>query len=153
MAQPLLLLFLALVFLFAVAFHGDAQGPQPFAVVLAEGRFALDGLAVFLPIFCGNLIQTDGGFQHQQHVESLFADVLDDAGNLLALNDRLVNRLSKLLNQFAQTGCQKYLQEGGGQRVKMRGLRNGIDSTLRPYALDGKPRAEEAYATEGLLTS
>ena len=63
-----------------------------------------------LIVLFGHVVEADGGFQHQQHVEAVLADVLDHAGDLLALNDRLMDGLAQLLNEFAQTGCHWYLQ-------------------------------------------
>ena len=52
--------------------------------------------------FLGDFVKPDGGLKHQEHVETVLADVLDDAGDLLALNNGLVDCLSELLDQFAQ---------------------------------------------------
>ncbi len=58
-----------------------------------------------------HFVQADRRLQHQQHVETVLADVLHHARNLFALDDRLMDGLAQLLNQFAQTGCHGYLQE------------------------------------------
>ena len=49
-----------------------------------------------------DFVQTDGGLEHQEHVETMLADVLDHAGDLLALNNGFMDCLSELLDQFAQ---------------------------------------------------
>ena len=66
----------------------------------------------------GDFVQADGGLQHQQHVKAVLADILHHPGDLLALNDRLVDGLAQLLNEFAQTGCHGYLQERRPARAK-----------------------------------
>ena len=58
-----------------------------------------------------HFVEANGGFKHQQHIESVLANVLHNSGDLFALNDRLVDGLAQLLNQFAQTRCHGYLQE------------------------------------------
>src|ERR1700733_6010519 len=60
---------------------------------------------------CGNFIQADRSFEHEKHIESIFPNVLHHTGDLLALNDRLMDGLAQLLNQFTQTGCHCYLHE------------------------------------------
>ena len=73
----------------------------------------------------GNFVQADRSFQHQQHVEAVLADVLHHPGDLLALDDRLVDGLAQLLNEFAQTGCHRYLHKRRPARAR-RGLRREI---------------------------
>jgi len=71
---------------------------------VADGDFDLFGL------FGGEVVEGNGGLKHQQHIEAVSADVLDHAGDLLVLDDRLMDSLAQLLNEFAQTGCHIYLQ-------------------------------------------
>ena len=44
-------------------------------------------------------------------------DILHHPGDLLTLDDRLVDGLAKLLYQFTQTGCQEYLHEKQPSRI------------------------------------
>ena len=86
-------------------------------------------------ILGADLVEADGGLQHQQHIEAVAADVLDDPGDLLALDDRLMDGLAQLLNEFAQAGCHGYLQ-CGGQREKGAGAAWDL-STLLPQLSKG----------------
>jgi len=49
-----------------------------------------------------DLVEADGGFQHEEDFETLAANIGDDAGNLLGLGDAFVDRLTQLMNQFAE---------------------------------------------------
>ena len=90
-----------------------------------------------------HFIQPDRGFKHQQHIESMLADVLHHAGNLFALNDRLMDGLAQLLDQFTQTGCHSYLHDrehdrhtrGRAMRVATRNL-----LTLLPFRIESNSR-------------
>lgn len=53
-----------------------------------------------------HFIEPDGGFQHQQDVEALFANVLDHLGDLLGLGNRFVDGLPQLLNETAESLVQ-----------------------------------------------
>jgi len=77
-------------------------------------------------LFVADLVEADGGFKHQQHVKPVFADILHHAGNLLALNHRLMNRLAQLLNQFAHTGCHGLPPGAAASASGWRGLQRRI---------------------------
>ena len=85
-----------------------------------------------------HFVEADRGLQHQQNIEAVLADVLHHPGNLLALDDRLMDGLAQLLNQFPQTGCHEYLQERR-PRAKRR-LRHEF-STLLPFPSESNPGA------------
>jgi hypothetical protein len=53
-------------------------------------------------------------------------DILHHPGDLLALDDRLMDGLAQLLNEFAQTGCHGYLQERRPAQVKGAGCSVGL---------------------------
>src|ERR1700689_4549974 len=99
---------------FFLALDRDAQAAQEMEIVLRERRaFAAtfrDPVSVF-SLLGGNLVQANCGFQHQQHIESVLANILNHPCDLLALNDRLMDGLAQLLNQFAHSGCHGYLRE------------------------------------------
>ena len=102
----------AVVVVLFVAFDGDAEGAEEVEVVAREGSVlggAVAGLAGG-SFFFVDFIEADGGLEHQQDVEAVFADVLHHSGDLLAFNDRFVDSLSELLDEFAQVsvaaGCQ-----------------------------------------------
>ena len=93
---------LCAVFLFA--FDGDAQGTEEMKVILGEGQIlgargyaSLGGLGILRR----DVVDCDGGLQHQHHFEAVLAHILDHTGNLLALDDRFMDGFAKLLNQFA----------------------------------------------------
>ncbi len=112
---PILIIVGILTF---VAFDRDPQGAQEVDV---RGRERLTALLIALHaldrdpdarlIF--DFIQTDGRLQHQQHIEALLANILDDAGDVLRFGDTLVDRLSQLLDQLSQLliqlGCPQFL--------------------------------------------
>src|SRR5580692_5554815 len=78
--------------------------------VCAFVRSGSAGQHAILGVFGGDFVEADGGLEHEQHVEAVLADVLDYAGDLVALDDRLVDCFAQLLNEFTQTRCQGYLQ-------------------------------------------
>src|SRR5215471_12669678 len=85
-----------------VALHRDAQGLEEMEVVLGERTAFAVGFAIGLGVLGGlgaHLIQADRRLQHQQYVEAVLADILDHPGDLLALDDRLVDGLAQLLNE------------------------------------------------------
>jgi hypothetical protein len=82
---------------FLLAGDGDAQGAKEVEIVLGEGLLSAvlaNGNFALLSRFGNDVVEADGGFEHQQHVEAVLADVLDHAGDLLTLDDRLVDGLA-----------------------------------------------------------
>lgn len=53
-----------------------------------------------------HFIQSNSGFQHEQHVKALLTDILDYARNVLRFGDGLVYGLSQFLDQASQTLIQ-----------------------------------------------
>jgi len=106
---------------------GDAQLAQEAEIVLREGLVdvAAGGDFDLSVVFGGEIVECDGGFEHEQDIEAVLADVLHDTGDLLVLDDRLVDGLSQLLNEFAQTCCHRSLQ-GPRPARWVRGLRHGF---------------------------
>lgn len=97
------LVALSRVELFIVfAFDGDAQGTQEVHIVFGEGATGGFGGRVGFFSLLGDFVEANGGLKHKKHIEPVLADVLDDAGDLFALNDGLVDGFSELLDQFAQ---------------------------------------------------
>jgi len=91
---------------------GDAQLAKEAEVVLGEGLVdvAASGDLDVSALFGGEVVESDGGFEHEEDIEAVLADVLDDAGDLLVLDDGLVDGLAELLNEFAHTCCHRHLQ-------------------------------------------
>ena len=90
----------------------------------------------------GDFVEADGGLEHQQHIESVAPNILDHPGNLLALNDGLMDGLAELLDEFAQAGCQRI-------PPVRRPARNNAGSardlyTLRPQRAKGNWQIREA---------
>jgi len=69
-----------------------------FALLTSLAAGLLSGL---FGLFRGDLIEADSGLKHQQHIETVLANVLHHAGDLFAFNDRLMDGLAELLDQFA----------------------------------------------------
>lgn len=46
------------------------------------------------------LVEADGGFEHEEDVEALLADVFDDSGDVLGLGDGLVDGFAELLDEI-----------------------------------------------------
>jgi hypothetical protein len=89
---------------FAPTFDRDAQGTQKVQVIGGEGAIVAALIAAgvaLVGLFGGHFVQADGRLQHQQDVEPVAADILHHTGDLLALNDRLMDGLAELLDQFA----------------------------------------------------
>lgn len=104
-----------------IAFHRYTERLEEVQVVLGER--AIFCRRFFIPsLFRTHFIQTDGRLQHEQHIKAVFPDILHNPGNLFALDDRLVNGLSQLLDEFAQTGCHVYLR----RRPAQKGAGSGI---------------------------
>src|SRR5258708_2705599 len=86
---------------FFFALNRNAERLQKVQIVRRElsrrGAF-LSAVAQSLGILGGNLVQPDRRLKHQQHIEPVFADILHNPGDLLALYDRLMNGLAQLLD-------------------------------------------------------
>jgi hypothetical protein len=52
------------------------------------------------------LVQSNRRFQHQKHIEALFADILHYLGDLLGLGNRLMNGFPQLLDQTTKSLVQ-----------------------------------------------
>ena len=108
--------------------YGDAQLAKEAEIVLGEGLLGavaggdFDGRV----LFGGEVVEGDGGFKHEHHIEAVTTDVLHDTGDVLALGDRLIDGLAELLNEFTQTCCHRHLQ-GRRPTRGMRGQRHGIN--------------------------
>ena len=95
----------------------DAQLAEEAEIVLGEGLVdvAAGGDFDVFVLFGGEIVEGDGGFEHEQHIKAVTTDILNDAGDVLVLGDRLIDGLSQLLNEFAQTCCHRCLQGRGPQ--------------------------------------
>lgn len=114
---------------FRLAGDGNAKGAEKAEIIRGErqlGWGVSDGDFDLLGLFGGKVVESDSGLEHQQNIEAVSADILDHAGDLLALDDRLMDRLAKLLNEFAQTCRHNYLQWPWPARGSQRGLRRGF---------------------------
>ena len=84
---------------------------------LQEGKIAgVKGPSVSSVTFCGflgfclDLVQADGGLKHEEDVETLFADVFDNACDVLRLGDGLVDRLAEFLDKVFDLLIQCHLR-------------------------------------------
>ena len=59
--------------------------------------------------FLFDLVEADGGFQHEEDVEALLADFADDAGDLVGLADGLVDRFAEFLDKVFDLLIQCHL--------------------------------------------
>lgn len=77
----------------------------------------------------------------------MLADIVHDAGDLLAFDYRLMDRLTKLLNQFAHTRCQGYPPEAAARPNKAgRGAVSFyITSTVVREQLPGGKKATKPF--------
>jgi hypothetical protein len=93
-----------------VLLGGDAEGFEEGEVVAGEG--AGGGVlavvfAVFSVVF--DLVEADGGFEHEQDVEALFADFADDTGDLVRVGDGLVDGFAEFLDKVLDLLIQRHL--------------------------------------------
>ncbi len=90
---------------------GDAQRLQERKIAMGEGAVADSlGLAVFRLGIRFDLIQSNGGFKHQQDIEALLTNLTHHASNLFTFADGFVNRLAKLLNEILHLLIQRHPQ-------------------------------------------
>ncbi len=83
----------------------NPKGAQKIHIILGEGRTfnpAFRAWLCLIGLLRRNFVQADRRLQHQQHIEAVPPYVLHNSRDLLALNHRFVDRLAKLLDQFAQ---------------------------------------------------
>ena len=124
--------------LFVFALDGDAQRAEKVEVVGREGA-ALGAFFCASSASSASLAVTSLRPMVASSISSTSkpccADILHHPGDLLALDDRLMDGLAELLNQFAQAGCHGYLQGGGRRETAQE--RRGI---YIPYFRNG-PRA------------
>ena len=62
------------------------------------------------PGFGLDLVEADGGLKHEEDIKALFADVFDDARDVLRLRDGLVDRFAKFLDQVFDLLIQCHLR-------------------------------------------
>jgi hypothetical protein len=97
-----------------VLLGGDAEGAEEGEVVAGEGA-AIEGgggVGVGFRIGFGGLvdfIEADGGFEHEEDVEALLANLADDAGDLIGLADRFVDRFAQFLDKVFDLLIQCHL--------------------------------------------
>jgi hypothetical protein len=133
-------LFLGFVFVL-FAFDGDAERAEEVYVVLGESApGGLSGSISFLSLL-GDFIESDCGFEHKKHIEAVLADVLDYAGDLLALDDRFVDCLSELLDQFFQARCHGYLRQAAASAGEARGAASDLYTLLLRRAVGNCTKA------------
>ncbi len=60
--------------------------------------------------FCLNLVEADGGLEHEENIKTLFANVFDDASDILRLRDGLVDRFAKFLDKVFDLLVQCHLR-------------------------------------------
>src|ERR1039457_5729908 len=64
-----------------------------------------------LSILGRHFVEADGGLKHEQYIEAVLADILHDTGDLFSLDHRLMDGHAELLDEFAHSRRQAYLQE------------------------------------------
>jgi hypothetical protein len=91
--------------------EADAQRFQESQIVPSERPVCvfLDGFNGRFG-FCLDLVEADGGFKHEEDIKTLFADVFDDACNVLRLRDGLVDRFAKFLDKVFDLLIQCHLR-------------------------------------------
>jgi hypothetical protein len=104
--------FVGLVGYFAVfAFDGDAEGAEEVHVVFGEGGGAFGAVGQLGGFAFFDFVEADGGLEHEEDVESVLADILDNSGDLFAFDDGLMDGFTELLDQFAQARCHDFLRQ------------------------------------------
>src|SRR3569833_318987 len=110
------------------AFDGDAEGAEEVHVVLGElGAVFVDFGGVSVVAFL-HFIEADGGLKHEQDVEAVLADILDDTCDQFAFDDGFMDGFTELLDQFAQARCHRLLRQ-------LTGAGNGAGAAMKklPY--------------------
>jgi hypothetical protein len=84
-------------------FRRDAQRLEEGKIVAREGATFKGDSGVFAVLcilgFFIDFVEADRSFEHEQDVETLFAYLTDDAGNLIGLAHRFVDRFAQLLDE------------------------------------------------------
>jgi hypothetical protein len=90
--------------------NGDAQGAQKVYILRIKSLIPLQIFAwrrlQFGDRLLFHLVQSNRRFQHEKHIEALFADILHHLGDLLGLGNRLMNGFPKLLDQTTKSLVQ-----------------------------------------------
>jgi len=91
--------------------EADAERFEEGQVASGEGPVCIlaSGLRGFFG-FCLDLVEADCGLKHEENIKTLFADVFDDACNVLRLRDGLVDRFAKLLDKVFDLLIQCHLR-------------------------------------------
>jgi hypothetical protein len=91
--------------------EADAERFEKGQVASGEGPIGTfaRGLRGFLGFFL-NLVEADGGLEHEENIKTLFADVFDDACNVLRLRNGLVDRFAKFLDKVFDLLIQCHLR-------------------------------------------
>lgn len=109
---PEALLRVGFGFVFFFAGDRDAQRAEEAQIVLRKGIFVAavaNGDFDRFGLAFGHIVEGDGGFKHEQHIEAVLADILHNARDLVVLGDRLMDGFAQLLDEFAQTSCHEHL--------------------------------------------
>src|ERR1700759_5210919 len=135
------------VHLFAlVAFDGNAKRAEEADILRGEGFASFNNLRLrcvaFLARLCLDLVQADRRLEHQEHIESLAANVLHHARNLFGLGDGLMDRLSQLLDQLAHPCIHSRLliPHQGTRRLR----RSRFAPRVSPYLTSDDPPGQTA---------
>jgi hypothetical protein len=84
------------------AFDGDAQGAEEVYVVLGERSAVFRDFGSLGVLALFDFVEANGGFEHQEDVEPVLANVLHDTGDLFAFDDGLMDGFTELLDELAQ---------------------------------------------------
>ena len=91
-------------------FDRDAQGAQKVYILrvksLIPGRIFVHRGFEFRRWLLFYFVQSNRRFQHEKHIEALFADILHYLGNLLRLGNRLMNGFPQLLDKTTKSLVQ-----------------------------------------------
>jgi len=92
------------------AFDGDAEGAEEVDVVLGEGGAVGGDLRSVRVLAFFHFVEADGGFEHEEYIKPVLANILHDTRDLFAFDNGLVNGFTELLDQFAQARCHRFLR-------------------------------------------
>ena len=89
----------------------DTQGAQKVYILrvksLIPGRIFVHRGFEFRRWLLFYFVQSNRRFQHQQHIETLLADILHHLGDLLGLGNRLMDGFPKLLDKTTKSLIQR----------------------------------------------
>jgi hypothetical protein len=95
----------------SIFLNGDAQGAQKVYILRIKRLIPFQIFArrslEFRTWLLFNLVQSNRRFQHQKHIEALFADILHYLGDLLGLGNRLMNGFPQLLDKSTKSLVQR----------------------------------------------